>query len=126
MTFIKCGAVLTAWRVFTCTLLVFYGGSAAIAQQQPVSADVASAQENGSSSPVLDKKELKLFVDGVVKTAMEDHRIAGAVVAVVSRDDILLLEAYGLANAETREAVDPSVHLGDHAACRRRADRSRR
>ena len=63
------------------------------------------------SMPLPDKEDLKLFVDGVVKTAMEDHRIAGAVVAVVSQDDILLLEGYGLANAETREVVDPSVHL---------------
>ena len=113
MALIKWKPMLRAWRAFACALLALYGAAAASAnaQQRPVSADVASAQENGSSSPVLDKEELKLFVDGVVKTAMEDHRIAGAVVAVVSRDDILLLEGYGLANAETREAVDPSVHL---------------
>lgn len=111
MALMKWKAALMAWGVFVCALLALYGAASANTQQRPVNTDVVSAQENGSSSSVLDREDLKLFVDGVVKTAMEDHRIAGAVVAVVSQDDILLLEGYGLANADTREAVDPSVHL---------------
>ena len=100
------------WGALLCALLVAYGGAVgAEAPQEPRNADAAVTEDGALSTPLPDKEDLKLFVDGVVKTAMEDHRIAGAVVAVVSRDDILLLEGYGLANAETQEAVDPSVHL---------------
>ncbi|MEM8987574.1 MAG: serine hydrolase domain-containing protein [Pseudomonadota bacterium] len=94
-------------------VLLFLCGRAVAADplQGAPGVEASFEEEQDNPASLLNKKELKAFVDGVVKTAMEDHRIAGAVVAVVTPDDTLLLEGYGLANAETGETVDPSVHL---------------
>ncbi|MEM1140949.1 MAG: serine hydrolase domain-containing protein [Pseudomonadota bacterium] len=77
------------------------------------SASLSHAQEGQQASvkAPLQGGALEAFVDGVVVSAMEDHNIAGATVAVVGRDDILLLKGYGYADAETREPVDPEKHL---------------
>ncbi|MEM0952592.1 MAG: serine hydrolase domain-containing protein [Pseudomonadota bacterium] len=60
---------------------------------------------------LLNSDLLEAFVDGVVETSLDDNKIAGATVAVVSRDKNLLIKGYGFANAETRERVDAEKHL---------------
>lgn len=103
----------TVRRTIFCAFLVAFGtapiGSEALAQ--PESTDAAMSDRIGPPSPLPDRQTLKHFVDSVVKAEMQEHRIAGAVVAIVSRDDVLLLQGYGFANAETRETVVPSRHL---------------
>jgi len=58
--------------------------------------------------PVLDPAQLRAFVDGVVTTAMADHRIPGVVVAVVHQGETVLLAGYGYAHEPERVAVDPA------------------
>lgn len=54
---------------------------------------------------------LEAFIDGVVMTAMDDHKIPGVTVAVVNRGATLLLKGYGFADVPAREPVDPGRHL---------------
>ncbi|MEM9316213.1 MAG: serine hydrolase domain-containing protein [Pseudomonadota bacterium] len=67
-----------------------------------------SAPRRASS---LNPQALEAFVDGIAVATMEDHRIAGAVVAIVSPKQTLLLKGYGTADASTGEPVDPEKHL---------------
>ena len=57
--------------------------------------------------PGLDADRLQAFVDGVVTTAMADHRIPGVVVAVVHQGETVLLQGYGYAQEPERVPVDP-------------------
>ncbi|MEM1141613.1 MAG: serine hydrolase domain-containing protein [Pseudomonadota bacterium] len=59
----------------------------------------------------ISEDHLEAFVDGFVRASLQSHRIAGATVAVVTPDDVLLLKGYGYANAVERVRVDPSEHL---------------
>lgn len=52
-------------------------------------------------------EKLQAFVDGVVTTAMADHRIPGVVVAVVHQGETVLLQGYGYAVEPERAPVDP-------------------
>ncbi len=63
------------------------------------------------SAPFENADALTHFVDGVVRTKMDEHKIVGAVVAIVTGDEVLLQKGYGLANADTGEKVDPDKHL---------------
>ncbi|MEM7691829.1 MAG: serine hydrolase domain-containing protein, partial [Pseudomonadota bacterium] len=83
-----------------------------------VDVGVAKAVANGPISSdsrardaIIDPELLHAFVDGLVVTAMEDHRITGAVVAVVTPTDTLMLKGYGMADAQADIAVDPAEHL---------------
>ena len=76
------------------------------AQEVTESAGTAAAK-----TPALDLARLEAFVDGIAMTAMEDHKVPGATVAIVSRDEVLLLKGYGYADTGTRERVDPEKHL---------------
>ncbi|MEM6537247.1 MAG: serine hydrolase domain-containing protein [Pseudomonadota bacterium] len=67
----------------------------------------ALGSPNGSSSLPINRRELERFVDGIVKTTMHDHRIAGVVVSVVSKDEELLLKGYGVADADEGRQTDP-------------------
>lgn len=103
----------TVWHGFFCACCVVLGiapiGAEALAQ--PQTTDAAMTDRNGPASSLPDRDALKHFVDSVVKAEMEEHRIAGAVVAIVSPEDVLLLQGYGFADAETRETVVASRHL---------------
>ena len=79
--------------------------SPAAAQQ----ADPPAARPALKEAP--DAKELERFVDGYVRGAMAEHRIPGAVVAVVSPSETLFVRGFGLANADTQERVDAQKHL---------------
>ncbi len=59
----------------------------------------------------LDTTALKAFVDGVVTTAMADHRIPGVIVAVVYQGETVLLRGYGYAHEPERRPVDPQHSL---------------
>jgi len=47
-------------------------------------------------------------VDALIEDVMDDHDVAGASVAVVEGDDIVHLEGYGMADADSGEPVDPN------------------
>ena len=66
---------------------------------------------SSASDDAIDQTRLEAFVDGVVTTAMADHRIAGTVVAVVYRGEPILLKGYGYARESERVAVDPEHTL---------------
>ncbi|MEM1111554.1 MAG: serine hydrolase domain-containing protein [Pseudomonadota bacterium] len=72
---------------------------------------LAIAQSSGGAAPLIDSVKLEAFVDGVVMAALDDNKIPGATVSVVDRKGLLLLKGYGIANADTGEAVDPEKHL---------------
>jgi CubicO group peptidase (beta-lactamase class C family) len=58
-----------------------------------------------------DTAELEAYVDGIVTTAMEDHRIPGVVVAVVKDGGVLLEKGYGFAREPDGVAADPVTSL---------------
>ncbi|MEM1145185.1 MAG: serine hydrolase domain-containing protein [Pseudomonadota bacterium] len=92
---------------------------AQVVEWQPtdMSANLNGAISAGSEgavvfdNPPVDPMLLEAFVDGVAVSAMQDHRITGAVVAIVSSTETLLLKGYGLADAASGISVDPSEHL---------------
>ncbi|MEO0438101.1 MAG: serine hydrolase domain-containing protein [Pseudomonadota bacterium] len=87
----------------------------AVAFSTPNSADSSSVAQRsmGSSKTAIgiSTAELSAFVDGIVVSALGDHKIAGATVAVVSADEVLHLQGYGYANAPERLKVDATEHL---------------
>ena len=50
--------------------------------------------------------DLAAFVDGAAAAGMREHRVPGAIVAIVNRDGVLHGKGYGDANIETRRPVD--------------------
>lgn len=58
-----------------------------------------------------ERATLESFVDGVVTTAMEDHRIPGVIVSVVQAGEVILLKGYGHAREPERVAADPRKSL---------------
>ncbi|MEM6300895.1 MAG: serine hydrolase domain-containing protein, partial [Pseudomonadota bacterium] len=97
-------------------LLAFYiasGGAADLST--PESGESPLLKQPPTDAPArvdgLSKKELNAFVDGVLFSALGDHKIAGATVAVVTRDEIMHLQGYGYANAPKRLKVDATEHL---------------
>ena len=63
---------------------------------------INSAQANRIYTNIGD---LEAFLDGVMTTQLEQHRIPGAVIAVVHNDEILFAKGYGYANLEREEKV---------------------
>jgi CubicO group peptidase (beta-lactamase class C family) len=55
--------------------------------------------------------ELEAYVDGVVRQVMSTERIAGASVAVVQDDEMVLEKGYGFADVERRRPVDARTTL---------------
>ena len=58
-----------------------------------------------------DSKTLEAFVDGVIQTGMEEHHVAGVVVAITTPSEVLLSKGYGLADVEKQIPVDPEDTL---------------
>ncbi len=58
-----------------------------------------------------DATQLEAYVDGVVTTAMEDHRIPGVVVSVVRDGEVLLEKGYGFAREPDGLRADPVTSL---------------
>lgn len=81
---------------------------AAVSAPQAASAPSAPAVQGATASQTA---ELQSFVDGVVRDAMAAEHIAGAAVAVVKGDQILLLKGYGSADIQKGVAVDPTQTL---------------
>ena len=59
----------------------------------------------------IDPVALAAFVDGVVRGQMTEKGIAGATVAVVTRNGPLLLRGYGIVALHPRKPVDPATSL---------------
>jgi CubicO group peptidase (beta-lactamase class C family) len=81
-------------------------------------ASAAAAQAPGSTgAPATargapgDVAELEAFVDGVMAAHLEDHGVAGAVVAVVRDGTLFWSKGYGFADADRRVPVDPATTL---------------
>lgn len=77
----------------------------------PIVTPIALALALSGQAAPLDPERLEAFVDGVVTTAMEDHRIPGVVVSVVQHGEILLEKGYGFAREPERVAADPHESL---------------
>lgn len=54
---------------------------------------------------------LSSFFDGVMKEAMEEEKISGAVLALVKDGEIFLSQGYGHANRETGQMADPTLSV---------------
>jgi CubicO group peptidase (beta-lactamase class C family) len=52
--------------------------------------------------------ELEAFVDGIVESGMDEHNVAGMVVAIVKDGQVLLSKGYGYADVEKKLPVDPA------------------
>ncbi len=56
-----------------------------------------------------DKADLEAFFDGVMNEQIDFKHVAGAVVAVVNGNDVVLLKGYGYADIDARKPVDPET-----------------
>ncbi len=71
------------------------------------SAAGARAMEGGPSDPA----ELEAWLDGYLKSAMDENHVAGATVAVVKDGEVFLSKGYGFADEAARRPVDPATTL---------------
>ncbi len=70
-----------------------------------------SPEPAGSSAPALTAANISRFFDTAFATQVQDHRIVGAVVAVVHAGEVAHLAGYGWADLESREPADPTDSL---------------
>lgn len=59
----------------------------------------------------LDQTAVESFIDGVVTTAIEDHRIPGVTISIIHRGEPILIKGYGFAREPEQIGVDPERHL---------------
>ncbi len=67
----------------------------------------AQVQTETGSAPPLTAANIEHFFDTAFTTQVQDHRIVGAVVAVVLRGEVVHLGGYGWADLESRTPADP-------------------
>ncbi len=67
----------------------------------------AIAAETEKLDPLL----LEAYLDGVIKTQMDEQHIPGVTLSVVQGEDIILLKGYGYADLEKQIPVDPRQTL---------------
>jgi CubicO group peptidase (beta-lactamase class C family) len=87
---------------FVLLALLGWAGSAAAATRWPP----ADTVRNPPARNIGNRAELEAFLDGVIATELRDQHIAGATVAVVKDDSVLLVKGYGYADVDTHEPVD--------------------
>jgi CubicO group peptidase (beta-lactamase class C family) len=63
------------------------------------------------ANDIHDTKTLEAFIDGVIQSSMEEHHVAGTVVAITTPDKVLLSKGYGLADVENQVPVSPDGTL---------------
>jgi CubicO group peptidase (beta-lactamase class C family) len=76
----------------------------------PVSPPVAEPAPHGTAVP-LTATDAAAFLDGLLPSSMAIGDIAGATVAIVKDDALLLTRGYGFADVEKRTPVDPAQTL---------------
>jgi len=76
----------------------------------PVAPPVAEPAAHGTPVP-LTAADAAAFLDGMLPSSMAIGDIAGATVAIVKDDALLLTRGYGFADVEKRIAVDPAQTL---------------
>jgi CubicO group peptidase (beta-lactamase class C family) len=76
----------------------------------PVSPPVAEPAARGTTVP-LTATDAAAFLDGLLPSSMAIGDIAGATVAIVKDDALLLTRGYGFADVEKRTPVDPAQTL---------------
>jgi CubicO group peptidase (beta-lactamase class C family) len=59
----------------------------------------------------LDRGDVERFIDGVMSDQLLTANIAGAVVAIVQGEKVILIKGYGFADIETHRAVDSETTL---------------
>ena len=77
-------------------------------EQRGESANVIPTAIAKTAAPgyaLLDKPLLEAFLDGTVKTAMEDHHLPGVTISVVQNGRLILAKGYGLARTDPPQAV---------------------
>jgi CubicO group peptidase (beta-lactamase class C family) len=72
---------------------------------------LAPAAAPAQEARVSDRGDLEAFFDGAIPVQLESKHIAGAVVAVVAGDKLVLAKGYGYADVEARRKVDPERTL---------------
>jgi len=63
------------------------------------------------AAPTLDRNDLEAWLDGFLPYALASGDIAGAVVVVVKKGEVLLQKGYGVSDIATRTPVDPEKTL---------------
>lgn len=63
------------------------------------------------AAPALNAENIRQFFDAAFATQIQDHRIVGAVVAVVHKGEVAHLAGYGWADFESRTPADPQASL---------------
>lgn len=84
--------------------LVLAACLAAPARAQPLSPPLGPGER-------IPRGELEAFIDGVVLTAMAEHRLVGVTVSVVQGGEVVLAKGYGFADLESGRRVDPDATL---------------
>ncbi|ELY94355.1 beta-lactamase [Natrialba chahannaoensis JCM 10990] len=72
----------------------------------PTTATLHAQQDEAELDLKLDPDAVESFVDDTLDTALDEHDIVGASVAVVHEDEAILTKGYGVADADTDEPVD--------------------
>jgi CubicO group peptidase (beta-lactamase class C family) len=84
--------------------MAYYAGAA-----EPTSAPATAVTKAGGPEHVLDKADLSAWLDGFLPYALKAGDIAGAVVAVVKDDGVLVQSGYGYANVAKHVRMDPEA-----------------
>lgn len=63
------------------------------------------------SADITNKAVLEAYIDGVMHASIEEHKVAGAVVTIVTPDEILVNKGYGYANVDAEQPVNPDTTL---------------
>ncbi|ELY89160.1 beta-lactamase [Natrialba hulunbeirensis JCM 10989] len=71
----------------------------------PTTATLQAQQDDADLDLELDPDAVESFVDSALDTALDEHDIVGASVAVVHGDEAILTKGYGVADADTEEPV---------------------
>jgi CubicO group peptidase (beta-lactamase class C family) len=58
------------------------------------------------ASPALDRTDVETFIDGIMEDQLRTANIAGAVVAIVQGEGVVLAKGYGYSDIERQRPVD--------------------
>ncbi len=96
---------LLLWLTLLATPLL---STAAVGAQDP---EPAPAPASAMEAPALNAANIRQFFDAAFATQSQDHRLVGAVVAVVHKGEVAHLAGYGWADLESRTPADPEASL---------------
>lgn len=96
------------------TLLCLAAAGAFVSAQAPAPRTNEAVQPavpaaKGEAVHALTKEDLEAFADGMLPVQLDRSDIAGAVVAVVRQNDVLIKKGYGYSDVANKTRVDPAV-----------------